>query len=279
MFHAAGSNGHARRAIACALTLVSAAVLMQCAHRQPGTAEQPPLLPPPPAAETRVFSDCADCPEMVQVPGGTFRMGLADWWTEAAQLPAHTVTIRPFAIGLREVTRDEYAVFAETTGRPLHSCGHRLEDNGAARCLTWHDARAYAEWLSSRTGQPYRLPSESEWEYVARGSDIDGVSRFGVQDLFTGVWEWMADCFVPNYQGAPTDGSAWVPDLGCLPRVVRGSGRPRLWRSWFQENESDRRKRILLERWAATRKWQLAELTTSTTGVRVARILPDSPEL
>ena len=214
-----------RRAIACALTLAFAAVLMQCAHRQPGTGEQPPPLPSPPTArtaQTPVFRDCANCPEMVEIPGGTFRMGLADWWTNNSTKPSHPVTVRPFAIGLREVTRDEYAVFAEATDRTTPSCTPRPEDNNAARCLTWYDAEAYAEWLSFRTGQLYRLPSESEWEYVARGSDLDGVSRFGVQDLFTDVREWMADCHYPNYVGAPADGTPWVENPACLPRVVRG---------------------------------------------------------
>ena len=278
MFLGTGLSGHARRTVGCAVILGFAAALMQCAHGRPGTGGQPSGLPRPPAAETRVFRDCPDCPEMVEVPGGTFRQGLADWWERHSQLPAHTVTIRPFAIGLREVTRDEYAVFAESTGRTRRSCENYMEDTGtAARCLTWHDARAYAEWLSSRTGQPYRLPSESEWEYVARGSDLDGVSRFGVHDLLTSVREWMADCYLRNYVGAPTDGSAWVPDPDCVRRSVRG--RLRLWRDEFsQEKFPDRRKRIMIERFAASRGAQMAYRTSATTGVRVARTLPHSPE-
>lgn len=268
-----------RRAIACALSLAFATVLMQCAHGQPERGEQPSPLPSPTTARTRVFTDCVDCPEMVEIPGGTFRMGLADYWlTDNSTKPAHSVTIRPFAIGLREVTRDEYAVFAETTGRTTRSCTPRPEDNNAARCLTWYDAQAYAEWLSSRTGELYRLPSESEWEYVARGSDLDGVSRFGVQDLFTDVKEWTADCHYPNYVGAPADGAPWIENPACLPKVVRGRDWPRLWRNFVQRTAPDRRKRVYIERYAAARWWQLAHLTTSTTGVRVARTLMDSPD-
>ena len=265
-----------RRAIVCAFTLAVAPVLMQCAHGRSGTGEQQPALRSPAAAQTRVFKDCADCPEMVEVAGGTFRMGLADWWTDNSTKPVHSVTVRPFAIGLREVTRNEYAAFAEATGRTIRSCTPRPEDNNAARCLTWYDATAYAEWLTSSTGQLYRLPTESEWEYVARGSDLEGVSRFGVRDLFTDVREWMADCHYPNYVGAPSDGAPWVEDPACVPRVVRGRDWPRLWRNFVQQTAPDRRKRVYIERYAAARGWHLAHLTTSTIGVRVARTLMDT---
>ena len=275
MFHEVGVKDYTRRAVPCALVLGAAAVLMQCAHGQPGTREQPPLLPQPPAAETRIFSDCPGCPEMVEIPGGTFRMGTNSWRDDTK--PAHTVTVRPFAMGLREVTRDEYVVFAAATGRTPPSCPYRPYDNGAARCLTWHDAKAYTEWLSRRTGRPYRLPSESEWEYVARGSDLDGVSKFGVQDLFTGVGEWLADCFLRNYVGAPADGSPWDPDPECSNRVIRGYAWSALWTT--PNTTPDRRKLALLRQFAMDRQAHPPRLTTSTVGIRVARTLVDSPEL
>ena len=120
MFRDAEVNGHARRIIGCAVIFAFAAVLMQCAHGQPGTAEQPPLLPQPLGAETRVFRDCPGCPEMVEIPGGTFRMGTNGWRDDTR--PAHTVTVNPFSMGLREVTRDEYAAFAAATGLTPRSC-------------------------------------------------------------------------------------------------------------------------------------------------------------
>ena len=273
MFHVMRSNGHTWRPIARALTLVSAAVLIQCAHGQPGTGEQPSRLAQPPAAEARVFSDCPGCPEMVEIPGGTFRMGTNSWRDDTK--PAHTVTVRPFAMGLREVSRDEYAAFAAATGRTPPGCPYRPYDNGAARCLTWHDAKAYTEWLGHRTGRPYRLPSESEWEYVARGSDLDGVSKFGVQDLFTGVGEWLADCFLRNYVGAPADGSPWDPDPECSNRVIRGYAWTALWTT--PNTTSVRRKRAALRRFAMDRQAHPPQRTTSTLGVRVARSLFDSP--
>ena len=225
------------------------------------------------AAQTPVFSDCADCPLMVEIPGGSFRMGLADWWTNDSVRPAHDVTVRPFAIGLLEVTKEQYDAFIDATGRTHSHCGFRMGDNGAARCLTWLDAQAYVEWLTRRTGRLYRLPSEAEWEYVAQDPTIDGVSRFGVLDLFVGASEWMADCHYPNYQGAPTDGSPWAGDSGCRPRTVRGGSRHTLFYG-DSDRWTDRMKLLALERSAAARGWHFADRTTSTMGMRVVRELP-----
>ena len=224
------------------------------------------------AAQTSVFSDCDDCPLMVEIPGGTFRMGLADWWTNDAVRPAHDVTVRSFAIGLLEVTKAEYAAFTEATGQAPHHCVYRPEDNGAARCLTWYDAQAYVEWLTRRTGRYYRLPSEAEWEYVAQGADLDGVSRFGVQDMFSGASEWMADCHYPNYQGAPADGSPWADDPGCLPRVVRGTSAPRVWTDQ-QERWPRGRRQLTIKRRAAQRGARMVNLTSSVQGMRVVRAI------
>ena len=124
-------------------------------------------------------------------------------------------------------------------------------------CVSWHDARAYAKWLSEKTGKAYRLPSESEWEYVSRsgtdtrywwgeeivegkancdgcGSEWDNKSTspvgrfsangFGLYDTLGNVWEWVEDCWHGNYEGAPVDGSAWLAsnDGNCDQRVLRG---------------------------------------------------------
>ena len=252
------------RRLAAALAVASLPLVIQCAHGQPSELEQP-------TAPPRLFRDCPDCPIMVQIPGGTFRQGLTDWHSNGSVQPARTVTIRPFAIGFRETTKDEYAAFEAATSRPSRWCSPRARDNGAARCLTWYDAQAYVEWLTARTGRYYRLPSESEWEYVARGASLEGVSRFGVRDLFTQAREWMADCHSPNYQGAPTDGSPWVGDPGCLPRVVRGGGWHELWPALSGRTMTDRRKLRSLERHAARRTWMMAGRTATTMGMRVVR--------
>lgn len=150
----------------------------------------------PAAAE---FRDCAQCPVMISVPAGTFQMGtpagegLVDPRTgEPAtnDAPRHEVTIgTPFALGKYEVTVGEYAAFVAATGHVSEgrcmgfTAPDRFTfsddfdwqhidtdqaDDYPVTCVSWFDAGAYADWLARATGQPYRLPSEAEWEYAAR---------------------------------------------------------------------------------------------------------------
>ena len=138
-----------------------------------------------------VFRDCAECPEMVVVPAGSFRMGSpsGEAGRDDDEGPTHRVEIsKPFAIGRFEVTRGEYARFVsetghssgtacwtyeggeweERTGRNWRSPGFAQADSHPAVCVDWKDARSYVAWLSRKTGEAYRLLSESEWEYAAR---------------------------------------------------------------------------------------------------------------
>ena len=193
---------------------------------------------------------------MVVIPGGTFRMGDIQNRGEEVERPVHRVKIRSFAIGRYEVTFAEYDVFAKATGRSLP------EDEGWGRAqrpvinVSWHDADAYAKWLSAQTGASYRLPSEAEWEYMARGGEETaywwgnslGRNRancgpcgsqwdehtapvgsfkpnpFGVHDTVGNVLEWVQDCWHDSYAGAPADGTAWLEANGgdCRERVQRG---------------------------------------------------------
>jgi formylglycine-generating enzyme required for sulfatase activity len=129
------------------------------------------------------FRECDNCPEMVVVPAGSFTMGSPgserDRYTDEG--PQHVVTIGgPFAVGRLHVTRDQFAVFAKETRYAAHSgCSWSdltfpREGTHPVVCVNWDDANAYANWLAKKTGKPYRLLSEAEWEYAARGRTSPG---------------------------------------------------------------------------------------------------------
>jgi formylglycine-generating enzyme required for sulfatase activity len=192
----------------------------------------------------------SDAPDMVLIPRGTFMMGLpeevtrrvvietSDWevWPWYAQ-PLHEVTIRrPFLIGRYPVTVGEYAVFAKETNRRLYNPDFPQTDRHPVVNVTFTDAIAFVEWLSQRTGDIYRLPSEAEWEYACRagtttarywGDEFDpgkanvnhkGTTEvgafppnpWGLYDTLGNVFEWVSDRWHDDYEGAPADGSAWI---------------------------------------------------------------------
>ncbi|OFW42014.1 MAG: hypothetical protein A3J29_00525 [Acidobacteria bacterium RIFCSPLOWO2_12_FULL_67_14b] len=205
-----------------------------------------------------VFKDCAECPEMVVVPAGSFVMGspASEAGRIGAEGPTHPVTIaRPFAVDRYEVTFAEWD--ACVAGRGCN--GYRPDDRGRDRgrrpvvWVSWDDARAYVAWLTRRTGKPYRLLTEAEWEYAARAGTTTpwscgarerclgsvawhwynqelrtqlvggkAANAFGLFDMHGNVWEWVVDCWHDSYAGAPEDGSAWMAGGDCRQGIPRG---------------------------------------------------------
>ncbi len=200
------------------------------------------------------FKECDNCPEMIVVPAGRFTMGSPNSDTTS---PQHGVTIaQPFAVSKFELTFDEWDACVADGG-----CnGYKPWDEGWGRGrrpvinVSWNDAQPYLAWLSRKTGKSYRLLSEAEFEHAARagttttypwgddigtnnadcrgcGSQWDGKetapvgsfapNAFGLYDLTGNVAEWVGDCHLVNYKGAPADGSART-DGDCSFREVRG---------------------------------------------------------
>jgi formylglycine-generating enzyme required for sulfatase activity len=206
------------------------------------------------------LQDGSEGPEMVVVPAGIFQMGDINANRNMWERPVHVVRInKPFAIGRFEITFEEYDHFVEATDREFP----RDENWGRGRLpvidVSWYEAIEYAEWLSHQTAKHYRLPTEAEWEYVARAGTetaywwgnemVSGMSNcpagqrksseeqtttvgsfrpnpFGLYDTAGNVFEWVQDYWHYNYKCAPDDGSAWTSGGDCDGRVIRGG-------SWF----------------------------------------------
>jgi len=193
-------------------------------------------------------------PLMVTLAADEFQMGSPGNSLNFDESPRHAVTLDSFAISKHEVTFAEYDKFARATGRRMPYDESWGRSSRPVINVSWNDARAYTGWLSKKTGQRYRLPTEAEWEYAARGgstekvwwdtqaavkpancfncgSEWDGLrtapagsfdsNAFGLEDMSGNVQEWTEDCYHASYNGAPDNGSAWLI-AECTQRVVRG---------------------------------------------------------
>jgi formylglycine-generating enzyme required for sulfatase activity/class 3 adenylate cyclase len=211
--------------------------------KQAASQSQPasPVLPPTPSDEV------VRGPEMIAIRGGSFVMGSNDDPTEK---PTRQVTIKPFAMSQHPVSVREWNECAAAKACGFVATG---KDDTPVTNISWSDAKQFVGWLAGTTRKAYRLPSEAEWEYAARGgtqtkywwgdqfrsgmvncsncADIGNVEQpvkigsfrpnpFGLHDMGGGVDQWVEDCWHKNYQGAPADGSAWA-EGECGSHVIR----------------------------------------------------------
>jgi formylglycine-generating enzyme required for sulfatase activity len=240
------------------------------------------------------FQECSNCPVMMVVPAGSFMMGspAGEPGRSGNEDPQHEVTIAShFAVGQYELRFDEWDACVADGG-----CnGYKPADQGWGRKdrpainVSWVDANAYVSWLAKKTGKPYRLLAEAEYEYATRagtqtaypwgdaigknnanctgcGSQWNGketapvgsfaANGFGLYDMAGNVWEWTQDCYHDSYNGAPTDGSAWTSGA-CDFRVLRGG-------SWINSPKGLR---------PALRDWFTSDSRLKLFGFRVGRTL------
>ena len=198
--------------------------------------------------------------EMVSIPGGRFLMGSPEneeRWDKynGYEEPQHWVDVPPFFVGKYPVTQAQYQEVMGNNPSRFKGANRPVET------VSWNDATEFCQKLSQRTGKIYRLPSEAEWEYACRagtttpfyfgetittdlvnyygndtyGSGPEGVdleqttdvgsfppNAFGLYDMHGNVWEWCQDVWHGNYNGAPTDGSAWLSGGDGSLRLLRG---------------------------------------------------------
>jgi len=238
-----------------------------------------------------LFRECTDCTEMVVVSEGKFIMGasLDENGSTNDERPQHLVSVPRFAAGRLPVSLSQWTacVSVGACSAVVHAVNDRPSDPASG--ILWEEAREFVQWLSLRTGRPYRLLSEAEREYVTRAgtttafwwgdgpnapsvqadatpaTEIDSMPQsakshldnpFGLRDVHGDVYDWVEDCWHENYRGAPNDGSAWIePD--CKAHVLRGGSAGRALRT----------------RRSAARLWSGPPNRLDYMGLRVARSL------
>ncbi len=245
------------------------------------------------------FSDCANCPEMVAIPGGQAIIGSRPDGPayRPEEAPAHKIAIRwPIAVSKHGISAENWRACVEAGAcRPTLASYLSIGPGVSATRISWFDAKSYAEWLSQRTGRHYRLLSEAEWEYTAQagrsgygpesavkpGSAAPGKAiapsllrlggragqlgetkpnAWGLHPLPGTLLEWVEDCWHANYTQAPFDGSPWLSGGG-------GDCAYRVVRGIAATGGEFGGKRL------AARAREFADSRSPTLGFRVAREL------
>lgn len=249
----------------------------QALSKQMEAAREPVSRPTGVSTATLAIKDCTECPDMVLLPSGSLPMKLDKVPDAKATV---TVNIPSFAIGKTEVTQRQWKAIMGNNPSRFVACGLDCPVEN----VSWKDIAQFIRKLNQKTGQNYRLPSEAEWEYAARGGGASDAlfadnaaaledqawyiansrkasrpvaskkpNAFGLHDLYGNVWEWVEDCFHASYAGLPLDGSAWTTACASPQRVLRGG-------SWSDEASSMRNR----GRYAP-------EIRNLITGFRLAR--------
>jgi formylglycine-generating enzyme required for sulfatase activity len=232
------------------VAIIAWALAVPAVAQKDGVLSRMPGEPPPMAAN--------GVPRTVEVRAGTFRMGADAEEIPASirqgfgvvstrpkhgdfdEVPAHEVLIsRPFRIGITQVSPEEFARF------DLAYHAHGATPAYAAG-VSWEQAMEYCRWLTKKTGKPWRLPTEAEWEYVARAGGtqifgatdtplaVDQVNAFGVENTEVGRPEWTLDwygTYEPKSQTDPTGAAS------SMTRVIRGGGLD--WRHTATKTRAD----------------------------------------
>lgn len=130
-------------------------------------------------------------PEMILVEGGTFTMGDSKSEGDANEQPTHSVTLKGFKIAKTETTVAQWRTFCNATSRAMpETPSWGWNDSDPIVNVSWNDAVEYGDWLSDKTGNLYRLPTEAEWEYAARGGkNSKGFKYSGGQSIGAVGWE------------------------------------------------------------------------------------------
>jgi formylglycine-generating enzyme len=211
---------------------------------------------------THAFAQ-GDIPEMVLVEGGSFMMGNGAKTAEDEEKPVHKVTVGNYYIAKHEVTVGQYKAFCAATKRQMPTAPKwGWNDKHPIVNISWADADAYCTWLAKKTGKKYRLPTEAEWEFAARGgkkskstkyagsAKIDDVAWYdknatqqtqpigtktpnelGIYDMTGNVWEWCSDWFLHDYYAKSPEANPQGPVKGNL-RVQRSGS----WINYFEDN-------------------------------------------